>query len=130
QFRGVAAGPMLRGAIRRQRVTHRIAVSTLLTIITQDGRQVTRETFPELEMVMTGAEVCDPKVINLWKTRLPGTRVLNVYGPTEATIVCLAYEVRDVDPDRVGSYPIGTPLRGVEVRLVDDTGAPVGQGEV
>lgn len=130
QFRGVPAGPMLRGAIRRQRITHLIAVSTLLTIITQDGRQVTRETFPDLEMVMTGAEVCDPKVINLWKTRLPGTRVLNVYGPTEATIVCLAYEVRDVDPDRVGSYPIGTPLRGVEVRLVDDAGAPVGPGEV
>ncbi|WP_049564743.1 amino acid adenylation domain-containing protein [Streptomyces sp. SBT349] len=120
QFRGVHAGAIMRAIIKRERITHLIAVSTLLTMITEGGRQVTRENFPCLEMVMTGAEVCDPGVINVWKSSLPELRVLNVYGPTEATIVCVAHEIERADPERMSSYPIGRPLRGVAARIVDD----------
>jgi amino acid adenylation domain-containing protein len=120
QFRGVHAGAVMRAVITRERITHLIAVSTLLTMITEGGRQVTREKFPGLEMVMTGAEVCDPGVITTWKTQLPEVRVINVYGPTEATIVCVAHEIERADPERTSSYPIGKPLRGVAARLVTD----------
>ncbi|MFC9492280.1 AMP-binding protein, partial [Streptomyces hydrogenans] len=84
QFRGMHAGAVMRAVITRERITHLIAVSTLLTMITEGGKHVTRENFPRLEMVMTGAEVCDPGVINVWKDGLPEVRVINVYGPTEA----------------------------------------------
>ncbi|MFJ5708436.1 amino acid adenylation domain-containing protein [Streptomyces sp. NPDC093105] len=120
QFRGMHAGAVMRAVITRERITHLIAVSTLLTLITDGGRHVTRENFPCLEMVMTGAEVCDPGVINVWKDGLPEVRVINVYGPTETTIVCVAHEIVRADPERVDSYPIGRPLRGVAARLVDD----------
>ena len=126
QFRGVHAGAVMRAVIMRQRITHVIAVSTLLTLITADGRHVTRERFPCLEMVMTGAEVCDPGVINLWKTRLPGLRVINAYGPTETTIVCVTHEIERADAERMSSYPIGRPLRGVAARIVAD-GAEVSE---
>ncbi|MFJ3905041.1 amino acid adenylation domain-containing protein [Streptomyces sp. NPDC090025] len=130
QFRGMHAGAVMRAIITRERITHLIAVSTLLTMITEGGRHVTREKFPSLEMVMTGAEVCDPGVINVWKDGLPEVRVINVYGPTEATIVCVAHEIERVDPDRVGSYPIGRPLRGVTARIVDEaTGRELHQAD-
>lgn len=130
QFRGVHAGAIMRAVIRRERITHLIAVSTLLTLITDGGRHITKENFPFLEMVMTGAEVCDPGVINVWKTRLPEVRLINVYGPTEATIVCTAYEIPQADPERTSSYPIGRPLRGVAARIVEDGVEVRGQGRV
>jgi D-alanine--poly(phosphoribitol) ligase subunit 1 len=119
QFDGVHAGAIMRTVIAREGITHLIAVSTLLTIITDGGRRITRESFPRLELVMTGAEVCDPTVINVWKDRLPDVRVINVYGPTEATIVCTAHEIERVEPGRLRSYPIGRPLRGVAARVMD-----------
>lgn len=119
QFRGIQAGPIMRAVLARERITHLIAVSTLLTLMTGDGCDVTRERFPDLKLVMTGAELCDPRVIDAWKRGLPGVRVFNVYGPTEATIVCTAYEIAEPDPDRVAPYPIGRPLSGVDVRIVD-----------
>lgn len=130
QFRGVHAGAIMRAVIRRERITHLIAVSTLLTMITDDGRHVTKESFPFLEMVMTGAEVCDPRVINVWKTSIPEVRLINVYGPTEATIVCTAYEIEQADPKRTSSYPIGRPLRGVAARIVVEGAEVLEHGRV
>src|SRR5205085_12505032 len=57
-----------------------------------------------------------------WRTRLPDVRVINACGPTEATIVCLTYQIERADPERRSAYPIGRPLRGVEARIVDEAG--------
>lgn len=59
-----------------------------------------------------------------------GRRLINHYGPTEATVGCLAYEVRPGDPlrNRADTVPIGTPLGAAEVRLADPAGAAVPPG--
>jgi D-alanine--poly(phosphoribitol) ligase subunit 1 len=71
QFRGAPVGALVYRLLTRERITHLIAVSTLLAMITP---AVSTE-LPDLEMVMTGAEVCDPKIINHWKRRMPYLRV-------------------------------------------------------
>lgn len=133
QFRGIPLGPLIRHRLARERITHLIAVSTLLTILTGDGAGVVPVKLPALEMVMTGAEVCDPKIIDLWKRQMPATRVINAYGPTEATIVCLTHTIDAPEPARTRAYPIGRPLTGVSVRIVNDDGdvrAPGVDGEL
>lgn len=129
QYRGIVAGPLIRKVLTRERITHMIAVSTVLTLISNPASAISRDAFPELGMVMTGAEVCDPKVINLWKSGLPGCRVINAYGPTETTIVCLCHTIDQPEPDRSSSYPIGAPLEGVEAIILAQDGREVADGE-
>jgi amino acid adenylation domain-containing protein len=134
QYSGIPQGAAMRRAIARHEITHLIAVSTLLTIIADQPDAITRAAFPALEMVMTGAELCAPAVINLWKTQMPDLRVFNVYGPTEVTIVCTGYEIETAQIGRTTAYPIGKPLDGVATLLRDDQGvvisAPETEGEL
>ncbi|EBA1655686.1 amino acid adenylation domain-containing protein [Salmonella enterica subsp. enterica] len=120
QFASIHAGAIMRSIIIREKITHLIAVSTLLSLITENGKHIQAENFPALEMVMTGAEVCDPKIINLWKHNLPGIRLINAYGPTETTIVCFCYEIEQPDDGRTTSWPIGTPLQDVDYLILDE----------
>ncbi|MCM2547151.1 amino acid adenylation domain-containing protein [Burkholderia glumae] len=50
-------------------------------------------------------------------------RLCNVYGPTEATVWATWHEVRDH-----GFVAIGTPLRNVQLHILDAHGAPVPPG--
>src|SRR6266540_4354446 len=73
------------------------------------------------ETVRHGGE--DPaELVTRWARR--GRRVLNGYGPTEATV---AVSVGVCRPGR--TVTIGRPLPGVAVRIVDDTGAAVSAGQ-
>lgn len=120
QFRGLPAGAVIRAVLGRERITHLIAVSMLLAMITGDGRQLTRAKLPAIEVVLTGAEVSAPGVLAKWKQQLPETRVVHAFGPPEATVFCLTYEVAQGDPDRTTAYPVGRPLRGMAAKIVRD----------
>jgi len=125
QYNRLPHGGSIRSILKREQITHLIAVSTLLTMISDDPSSITRESFPQLEMVMTGAEVCAPSVINLWASRLPDLRVYNVYGPTEVTIVCLGYQIEEAEMARTIPYPIGRPLDGVHTMLLDQSDSEI-----
>jgi acyl-CoA synthetase (AMP-forming)/AMP-acid ligase II len=72
---------------------------------------------------MTGADVLDVSTVQKWLHKVPGLTVLNGYGPTEATCVCLVEAIRKLEPDRSTPYPIGRPLSGVScsVKTIDET---------
>ncbi|WP_208814157.1 AMP-binding protein [Micromonospora echinofusca] len=120
QFRSLPAGAVMRAVLGRERITHLIAVSMLLAMVTGDGRQITPAKLPSLELVMTGAQVCDPAVLNIWKRQLPRARVVHAFGPPEATVFCLTHEIAQEDPDRSTAYPVGRPLRGMTAKIMQD----------
>ncbi len=66
-----------------------------------------------LETVVMGGEPCPVEAARRWAARV---RLVNVYGPTEAT-VCTSLGV--VDPRRWTRPLLGRPIRGVRYRVVD-----------
>jgi amino acid adenylation domain-containing protein len=130
QYRGLYVGAIIRKIMMTQEVTHMIAVSTILSLISAPLASVAASTFPKLGMVMTGAEVCDPKIINHWVDALPDARIINAYGPTEATIVCLCHHIQTSDAGRAETFPIGKALSDVTILLLDDTENDADEGEL
>jgi len=59
----------------------------------------------------------------------PGARLVNFYGPTEATIYATAWH-SDADPDGTAAPPIGRPLARNLVHLLDQALHPVPDGAV
>lgn len=81
-----------------------------------------------LRLVVIGGEKALPQRVVTWQ-RLVGAsvRLLNTYGPTEATIVATAWELRhDWGPDRARrQVPIGQPIANVRTYVLDAALNPV-----
>ncbi|SFP69088.1 non-ribosomal peptide synthetase terminal domain of unknown function [Amycolatopsis arida] len=111
--RRIGAG--LTGFLAEQRITVLYCVPTVLATIEHD--------LPELRTLVVGGEACSAELVRRWSR--PGRRMLNTYGPTEATVTATWSELR---PDR--PVTIGVPLPGYLVDVRDDALAPVPPGAV
>lgn len=89
------AGADLAGALAREGVTVWTCVPTLLAL--------QEERIPSLRLLNLGGEACPPDLVRAWAR--PGLRILNTYGPTEATVTATFAELT---PD--AAVTIGRPL--------------------
>src|SRR5437660_3122221 len=71
-----------------------------------------------LQRIMTGAEVLNVETIRTLLQAIPALGVINGYGPTEATCVCIAHLITAIPVDFAGQLPIGQPLRGIDVQII------------
>ena len=80
--------------------------------VTKWPGQCSTEDLPALRLVIVGGERARPEALQAWQAWLdPSVRLINTYGPTEATVVATAYEVPRVIPgDDLRDVPIGRPL--------------------
>ena len=76
------------------------------------------ELFDGLDLVLTGGDVVSPVHVRRLLDRRPDVAIVNGYGPTENTVftACESMVAGGIQP---GSIPIGRPIRGTEVRIVD-----------
>ncbi len=99
--------------LRARRITHLDLPPALLRVL--DPAQV-----PEsLETLIIGGEASPPEVVRRWAARL---RVVNVYGPTEATIctsLCACNPVTWTRP------LLGAPIPGMSMHVLDHEQRPV-----
>jgi amino acid adenylation domain-containing protein len=76
-----------------------------------------------------GGENLRADQVALWREHAPDTRLINEYGPTEAVVGCVVYEVDSATPDD-GSVPIGRPIANTELYVLDEWGNQVPIGVV
>ena len=109
------AGPPLAATLSERRVSHvTITPSALAALCDSD--------FPKLRTVVAAGEPLPAGLADLWA---PGRRLLNAYGPCEAT-VCATHGLctAGASPD------IGTPTAGTSVTVTDRYGQPAIPGAV
>ena len=82
-----------------------------------------------LKTVAFGSEVFPVKQFNLWKTTLPETDFVNLYGPTEGTGMCCYYRANRLFEEGE-SIPIGRPFKNTEIILLDENNKPADTGEL
>ena len=81
-----------------------------------------------VRLVIIGGEAAHADAVARWKARVgPGVRLLNTYGPTEATVVATVADLTAWAG--AGPVPIGYPMPGVSVSVVGEDGRPVAVGE-
>ncbi len=91
--------------------------------------ELVRVALPDLggmRIVGTGGDVLPPATAADLRAAHPQVTLLNVYGPSETTIVATSHEVGDREE---GPIPIGSALAGYDLHVLDDEAMPVLPGE-
>ncbi|MEN8774467.1 MAG: Pls/PosA family non-ribosomal peptide synthetase [Akkermansiaceae bacterium] len=109
-----ALGNEVAACIKKHGATFYSTVPTALTMITDELRSV--------RVLIVSGEQCPPEQVARWAVN--GRRMLNVYGPTEATVNTTAAECRPNQP-----VTIGVPLQGYDLYLLDGERKPSPKGE-
>jgi acyl-coenzyme A synthetase/AMP-(fatty) acid ligase len=79
---------------------------------------------PALERLVLMGEALPGELANGLAKALPHVRLSNIYGPTETIAATWA----EIDPPVAGTVPIGRPIPGREVILLDDADGPCPTG--
>ena len=83
--------------------------------------------FAGLRVLFFGGEQADARRIAAVRAAVPHLRLVNGYGPTEATTFATTFDVVR-DAPRAARVPIGTPIAGTTVHVLDERGRDVGTG--
>lgn len=95
-------------------ITYYSTVPTMLSMVDRE--------LPTVRTLILGGEACSNELVSRWAK--PGRRMLNTYGPTEATVVATSSECRAGVP-----VSIGRPLPGYTTYVLNEAGNLVAPGE-
>ncbi|MET7383116.1 amino acid adenylation domain-containing protein [Streptomyces sp. NPDC005526] len=75
--------------------------------------------------LLLGGEALTGEALAGFRARRPATTVVNVYGPTEATVNCAQYRIAPGQPLPAGPVPIGRPFANTRAYVLDAWLRPV-----
>jgi amino acid adenylation domain-containing protein len=84
---------------------------------------------PALRLWFVGGEPVPVALVERFSRALPGRRLINIYGATEVSGDATYYDFAALPPG-LASSPIGVPLPGATVRILDDELRETDLGEV
>ncbi|MBX3732749.1 MAG: amino acid adenylation domain-containing protein [Verrucomicrobiae bacterium] len=82
-----------------------------------------------LRLVVSASEPLPMDIPRRWRRHWPcGVRFFNLYGQSETTGIVLAHRLDDGAGDRGPVTPLGRPIPGIRIRVVDCDGEPAPAG--
>jgi len=83
-----------------------------------------------IRLIIVGGDQVSTSTVKLWRQLQPHrVRLVNAYGPTEATISATVFDMTAPDPIRhTAVVPIGRPLKGRTAFILAPSGEPVPVG--
>ena len=118
----------LAAIVESRRITHLLLLPTLYRLLLEHAGP---EALASLETVIVAGEACPADLAELHFATLPETRLVNEYGPTEATVWCAAHELTPADAggaDQGGTVPIGRAIPGARLHVLDHRQRPCADG--
>ncbi|NGP09707.1 amino acid adenylation domain-containing protein, partial [Rhodococcus sp. 14C212] len=124
---GSADPAKLAPTVTEHRVTALFLVTPMFHLLS-DPAVTPSQIWDGVDQVVAGGDVLSAGVVERFYAAHPGTLVVNSYGPTETTVATTMYPVPTTLPPARSSVPIGVPLRGARVFVLDAGLRPVPVG--
>ena len=105
--------------IDQYKVTHTLMLPSLYTTILKYSES---EKLASLKNVMVAGEACPLSLPAIHYETLPNCTLYNEYGPTEASVWCIAHKI---EKDEKRFIPIGKPIPNAKVYILDQELQPV-----
>lgn len=96
--------------IRKESVTHCFIPPAMLSALPQYE-------WPSMKYIITGGDVCDNTTIKYWSKC---TNLINIYGPTECTVLATFKKFSHDSNNKV----IGKPINNAQIYLINEQGKP------
>ena len=81
-----------------------------------------------VKLIISGGDTIRGSYITRLRDR--GIRIYNTYGPSETTVCSNYYRVDNAETLQDGTFLIGKPVKGVEVKVLDKDGRELPDGEI
>lgn len=107
----------LENVILENKVSHILMLPSLYSIILENAELTNLKS---LNTVIVAGEACSLDLCKLHFNALEKTNLFNEYGPTEATVWCLAHQIKKEDLNKT-TIPIGKTVAGATAHILNDT---------
>jgi amino acid adenylation domain-containing protein len=112
--------------LRNHRIDSMFVTSALFDAIARDDLSA----FRSLDTVLFGGEVSDPALVHAVCRNQPPSRLVHVYGPTEATTFATYFDCTAESTQGRSRIPIGYPIQQTSLHVVGGQGSETAAGEI
>lgn len=117
------------GLLEDHKITFALMVPSIISYLRSYFEEIK---LPDMKYSLFCGEALYEDIVSEWMECLPNALVQNVYGPTEATIFCLTYDLKrekSLNKSFNGIVCIGKPMENVEAIIVDENNNILSQGK-
>ena len=102
--------------IEQHKISHTLMLPSLYQVILEN---IEINKLKSLTTVMVAGEACSKQLCNTHFKISPNVSLYNEYGPTEASVWCIAHKIEKEDLERE-HIPIGKPVANAKIYLLDN----------